>query len=747
MRLLFFRYVCRQVKLKLMINIGNERRVKMIHNNYIQKTYAGWLGKVIGIRMGAPIEGWSKEKIAKFYGNEMKDYVVDYQDFAADDDSNGPIFFVRGLEHYKNLTAREMGFTCLNYIPKEHGFFWWGNELSTEHTAYKNLLSGMEAPHSGSANVNGMEMAEQIGGQIFIDCFGFVAPGNPSLACELAEASARVTHDHDGIAGARFIAACIALAYEKDDILSIMREALTYISREGNYYKVVTDMIQFYEEGKSSEEAFAFIREKYWTDCYKGICHIIPNAGIIAIALLYGKGNFLKTMEIVNLLGFDTDCNAGNVGAILGVLCGTYEENQVNGIPKHLITPIKDVMIASSMVGSLNISTLSENTLLFCKLGYELTGMEMPAPYKEWWEALENEGKRISHFAFVDAIHGFRIKGSYKNAELRVMNTVEDSYEGNRCLKIISNNMHPGNQVYVYQKTYYEPEDLHDARYQPCFSPIAYPGDKVSCYIKNVTGQKLMAYLYCVDSTANKKYRFAEMEINGDNFVDLWIKLENNIPIIHNAIIKEVGLELVSLENEDIYFGEQVIVYMDSFIIESKPQVSIDLSTLTFDDYSLHSVVQKELSGFTHYQPTVDGIAITDEGVRLSSSEKIFTGDYYWQDYECNLKFSMLQGEKFDLLLRSQGSFRSYGIRITGNELQIIRNFENTELILSKTPFKREIGKVYQLKTRVEKSQIHVILEDVTLVVEEDTYAYGMIGMQVDEETIVELKQVSVNYI
>lgn len=361
-------------------------------------------------------------------------------------------------------------------------------------------------------------------------------------------------------------------------------------------------------------------------------------------------------------------------------------------------------------------------------------------------EALEKEGKRISHFAFVDAIHGFRIRGSYKNAELRVTNTMEDAYEGDRCLKIISNNMHPGNQVYVYQKTYYEPEDLHDARYQPCFSPIAYPGDKVSCYIKNVTGQKLMAYLYCVDSTANKKYRFAEMEINGDKIVDLWIKLENSIPIIHNARIKEVGLELVSLENEDVYFGEQVIVYMDSFVIESKPQVSMDFSTLTFDDYSLHSVVQKELSGFTHYQPTVEGIAISDDGVRLSSSEKIFTGDYYWHDYECDLDFSLIQGEKFDLLLRSQGSLRSYGVRITGNELQIIRNLENTELILSNAPFIREIDKVYQLKTRVEKSQIQVMLEDITLVVEDDTYAYGMIGMQVDDETIVELKQVSIRY-
>ena len=34
----------------------------------IEKIYAGWLGKMIGIRMGAPIEGFSYEQIKNIYG-------------------------------------------------------------------------------------------------------------------------------------------------------------------------------------------------------------------------------------------------------------------------------------------------------------------------------------------------------------------------------------------------------------------------------------------------------------------------------------------------------------------------------------------------------------------------------------------------------------------------------------------------------------------------------------------------------
>jgi len=152
----------------------------MIPDNYMEKLYAGWLGKLIGVRFGAPIEGWSYEQIEKTYG-EVEDYLVDYREFAADDDSNGPMFFLRALEDYGlNATAEEMGLTWLNYAPYEHGFYWWGGYgNSTEHTAYLNLRSGIPAPRSGSVEQNGAAVAEQIGGQIFIDTWGLVNPAAP----------------------------------------------------------------------------------------------------------------------------------------------------------------------------------------------------------------------------------------------------------------------------------------------------------------------------------------------------------------------------------------------------------------------------------------------------------------------------------------------------------------------------------------------------------------------------------------
>lgn len=153
-----------------------------ITENYMEKVYAGWLGKIIGIRLGAPIEGWTYQRIRDVFG-EVWSYPADYKNFAADDDSNGPLFFIRALEDCEdsnNFSSKDVANALLNYAPYEHGFFWWGGYgVSTEHTAYLNLRNGIPAPRSGSIEQNGATMAEQIGGQIFIDSWGLVSPGNP----------------------------------------------------------------------------------------------------------------------------------------------------------------------------------------------------------------------------------------------------------------------------------------------------------------------------------------------------------------------------------------------------------------------------------------------------------------------------------------------------------------------------------------------------------------------------------------
>ena len=102
----------------------------MIPENYSEKVYAGLLGKCIGVRLGAPVEPtvWTYERIRETYG-DIAGYLKEYKNFAADDDVNGPIFFIRALYDYgmeREITSQDIGNTWLNYTRENKGFFCWG---------------------------------------------------------------------------------------------------------------------------------------------------------------------------------------------------------------------------------------------------------------------------------------------------------------------------------------------------------------------------------------------------------------------------------------------------------------------------------------------------------------------------------------------------------------------------------------------------------------------------------------------
>ena len=131
-------------------------------DRYLEKVYAGFLGMNIGIRLGAPVEPtiWTYERIRDTYG-DITGYVKEYKNFAADDDANGPVFFLRALyddARDRPLTAQDVARAWLNYAREGVGLYWWGGYgVSTEHTAYLNLKNGIPAPQSGSVGNHFMQ--------------------------------------------------------------------------------------------------------------------------------------------------------------------------------------------------------------------------------------------------------------------------------------------------------------------------------------------------------------------------------------------------------------------------------------------------------------------------------------------------------------------------------------------------------------------------------------------------------------
>ena len=137
--------------------------------DYNERVYAGVLGKVIGVYLGRPFEGWSYEMIQDRLG-DIEYYVHDKLGvplIVTDDDISGTFTFVRALQDNQfdaDISAEKIGQSWLNYLIENKTILWWGGlGNSTEHTAFLRLKQGVNAPLSGSKELNGQVVSEQIG--------------------------------------------------------------------------------------------------------------------------------------------------------------------------------------------------------------------------------------------------------------------------------------------------------------------------------------------------------------------------------------------------------------------------------------------------------------------------------------------------------------------------------------------------------------------------------------------------------
>jgi ADP-ribosylglycohydrolase len=293
--------------------------------NYEEQVYAGVLGKVIGVYMGRPFEGWTKARLEERFGRVDR-YV--HQDLnkplvVPDDDISGTFTFIRALEDsglYARTAEAFFGQTWMNYLVEGKTVLWWGGMgCSTEHTAYLRLKAGIPAPDSGSIAMNGRVVAEQIGAQIFIDAFGLVAPGKPKLAAELARRSAQVSHDGEAVHGALVVAAMVSAAFVQKDMRRLLDIGLSVIPKGCLIARVHRDVRAWARQDRDWRRTFDRIEKRYGYHKYGGGCHMIPNHAIMVLAWCYAPDDFLEAQTIINTSGWDTDCNAANVGSVMGV--------------------------------------------------------------------------------------------------------------------------------------------------------------------------------------------------------------------------------------------------------------------------------------------------------------------------------------------------------------------------------------------------------------------------------------------
>ena len=218
-----------------------------------------------------------------------------------DDDISGTFTFLRALEDHGNnpdITAKEIGDSWLNYLIKQKTILWWGGlGNSTEHTAYIRLANGIDAPASGSMELNGKVVAEQIGAQIFIDGWAMVAPGDPDQAVKFADAAARVSHDGEAVYGAVVMAAMESMAFVESDIDQIIDKALTYIPTDSVIATMIAELREWYAKEKDWRATREMLAASYGYDKYGGNCHMVPNHGLIIHSVTARRRRLLRNDE------------------------------------------------------------------------------------------------------------------------------------------------------------------------------------------------------------------------------------------------------------------------------------------------------------------------------------------------------------------------------------------------------------------------------------------------------------------
>ncbi len=502
-------------------------------DDYRERVYAGVLGKIIGVYLGRPFEGWSHQRITRELG-DITGYVHDRLGqplVVTDDDITGTFTFLRALPDNKNrrgLSAREIGKTWLNYIIEGRTILWWGGMgESTEHTAFLRLKDGIEAPGSGSRELNGRIVSEQIGAEIFADGWALVAPGDPELAARLAGEAARVSHDGEAVYAAQVIAAMEAAAFTESDMGRLIDSALRLIPADSTIRRVTDQVREWCGRDTDWRATRALIEENHGYARYGGHVPVVSNFAVVLMALVLGNGDLQKSLMIANTSGWDTDCNSGNVGCLLGIKCGL----SVFDGQQDWRGPVADRMFMPTADGGRAITDAVTEAGHIVAIGRSLAGERSgPVP----------KGGARFHFELPGSVQGFTIDDG---RAARIQNAEGHSREGKRSLAVHFDGLAQG--LRVTTPTFIPPEAFVMKEYQLLASPVLYSGQVMSVRVEADKGNaapvsvSALAKLYGPKDAQQRISSPAQVVKPGESAVISW-----TLPDTEGHPIFAAGIEL-----------------------------------------------------------------------------------------------------------------------------------------------------------------------------------------------------------
>ncbi len=297
--------------------------IKLNFEQYRDKVYACWIGKNIGGTMGAPYEG-TKDYL------DVKGYATRQGEVLPNDDLDLQLAWLIATErcgvtriNAKSLAEHWLMFVCPHW--NEYGI------------GKANMKMGLLPPLSGDYH---NDYKHSNGAWIRTELWACINPGRPDVAAKYAIEDACIDHGTgEGTYAAVFVAAMQSAAFVLNDLRACIEVALSKIPADSRMAKSVRLTIDCYDKGMSARETRDTI-QKSNADIGDGWFEAPSNVSYAVLGLLYGEGDFKRSMlEAINC-GDDTDCTAGTVGATFGILHGTkaFPADWVEHIGDEIVT-------------------------------------------------------------------------------------------------------------------------------------------------------------------------------------------------------------------------------------------------------------------------------------------------------------------------------------------------------------------------------------------------------------------------
>jgi hypothetical protein len=282
------------------------------------KIEGGWAGQMIGVSFGFPTEFRYRGEIIT---GELPEWTPEQvREALRQDDIYIEMTFARVVDH-KGLTASTEEFA--DAFRSSEYRLWHASQA-----ARRALRRGV-APHlTGTLDYNAH--AQDISLQIFSDFIGLMSPGLPRSAQELSARIGTIFACGDGIYAGLFTSGMYAAAFFEDDPRRIVESGLVCLPPESDYAAAIREVLgtadQFPSDWTKAWQAI----EHRWGEadvCPYGVLAPLSidarvNGAYVALALVYGKGDFERTLEIATRCGQDSDCNPSTAGGILGTAIG-----------------------------------------------------------------------------------------------------------------------------------------------------------------------------------------------------------------------------------------------------------------------------------------------------------------------------------------------------------------------------------------------------------------------------------------